>query len=72
MAGILSKAMYLQKISLGRLLRDRRLWVLSAPGMPVGSPGMEMGENKEPLEKLRVLENGETQVFNSHAPQTSV
>ena len=45
---------------------------LSVPGMPIGSPGMEMGNNKEPFETLLVFENGETQVFNSHAPQTSV
>ena len=40
---------------------------LSVPGMPIGSPGMEMGSNKEPFETLLVFENGETQVFNSHA-----
>ena len=45
---------------------------LSVPGMPIGSPGMEMGSKKEPFETLLVFENGETQVFNSHTPQTSV
>ena len=45
---------------------------LSVPGMPIGSPGMEMGSNKEPFETLLVFENGETEVFNSHTPQTSV
>ena len=45
---------------------------LSVPGMPIGSPGMEMGNNKEPFETLLVFENGETEVFNSHTPQASV
>ena len=45
---------------------------LSVPGMPIGSPGMEMGSNKEPFETLLVFENGETEVFNRHTPQTSV
>jgi hypothetical protein len=45
---------------------------LVVPGMPIGSPGMEMGSNKEPFETLLVFENGETEVFNSHPPQTSV
>ncbi len=56
-----------------RLLIERpKALGLSVPGMPVGSPGMEMGENKEPFETLLVLENGETQVFTSHTPQISV
>ena len=45
---------------------------LSVPGMPIGSPGMEMGNNKEPFDTLLVFENGETQVFNSHAQNPSV
>ena len=45
---------------------------LSVPGMPIGSPGMEMGTNKEPFDTLLVFENGQTKVFNSHTPQTSV
>ncbi len=56
-----------------RLLIERpKALGLSVPGMSFGSPGMEMGENKEPFEKLLVLENGGTQVFNSHTPQISV
>ena len=56
-----------------RLLIERpRALGLSVPGMPIGSPGMEMGNNKEPFETLLVLENGVTQVFNSHTPQSSV
>ena len=45
---------------------------LSVPGMPIGSPGMEMGNNKEPFETLLVFENGKTQVFNSHSQPPSV
>ena len=45
---------------------------LSVPGMPIGSPGMEMGNNKEPFDTLLVFENGKTRVFNSHAQPPSV
>ena len=45
---------------------------LSVPGMPIGSPGMEMGNNKEPFDTLLVFENGKTKVFSSHAQPTSV
>ena len=56
-----------------RLLIERpKALGLSVPGMPIGSPGMEMGNNKEPFDTLLVFENGQTQVFNSHTPQTSV
>ena len=56
-----------------RLLIERpKALGLGVPDMPVGSPGMEMGENKEPFETLLVLENGETQVFNSNTLQISV
>lgn len=40
---------------------------LAVPGMPIGSPGMEIGKNKEPFDTLLMLKNGKTQVFNSHA-----
>ena len=45
---------------------------LSVPGMPIGSPGMEMGNNKEPFDTLLGFENGKTQVFNSHSQSPSV
>ena len=45
---------------------------LSVPGMPIGSPGMEMGNNKEPFDTLLVFENGKTKVFNSRAQPPSV
>ena len=40
---------------------------LSVPGMPIGSPGMEMGSTKESFETLLVLEDGNAQVFNRHS-----
>ena len=50
-----------------RLLIDKpKAKGLCVPGMPIGSPGMEMGNNKEHFETLLVFENGETQVFNRH------
>ena len=45
---------------------------LTVPGMPIGSPGMEMGNDKEPFDTLLVSENGTTQIFNSHAQPPSV
>ena len=39
---------------------------LTVPGMPIGSPGMEMGNTKEPFDTLLVFENGRTEVFNRH------
>ena len=39
---------------------------LTVPGMPIGSPGMEMGNTKEPFDTLLVFENGKTEVFKRH------
>ena len=39
---------------------------LSVPGMPIGSPGMEMGTQKESFETLLVLNDWKTVVFNQH------
>ena len=44
---------------------------LSVPGMPIGSSGMEMGNNTEPFDTLLVFENGKTQVLSSHAQPSS-
>jgi hypothetical protein len=35
--------------------------------MPIGSPGMEMGAQKDAFDTLLVLRDGTTQVFQSHA-----
>tara|TARA_Y100001936_G_C15992339_1_gene623083 strand:+ start:756 stop:1256 length:501 start_codon:yes stop_codon:yes gene_type:complete len=39
---------------------------LSVPNMPLGSPGMEMGEQKDPYDTYLVKRNGETEVFRSY------
>ena len=39
---------------------------LTVPGMPIGSPGMEMGTTKEAFDTLLVFENGRAEVFKRH------
>lgn len=39
---------------------------LSVPGMPVGSPGMEMGDRKDPYQVLLFNDQGQTRVFSEH------
>lgn len=39
---------------------------LTVPGMPIGSPGMEMGDRRDPFDSLLVLKGGGTQVFQTH------
>lgn len=40
---------------------------LAVAGMPIGSPGMESGETREPFDVLLIKNDGSTQVFSSHA-----
>lgn len=40
---------------------------LAVPGMPVGSPGMEMGDRRDPFDTLLVLRDGSTRVYVRHA-----
>ena len=50
-----------------RLLIERpKARGLTVPGMPIGSPGMEMGNTREPFDTLLVFENGRTEVFKRH------
>jgi hypothetical protein len=50
-----------------RLLETKpRVDGLSVPGMPVGSPGMEQGNEVEPYDVLSFNAAGETSVFASH------
>jgi hypothetical protein len=50
-----------------RLLSERPDAVgLTVPGMPVGAPGMEAGDEKEPYEVLLVRRDGSTEVFSRH------
>ena len=39
---------------------------LTVPGMPIGSPGMEAGDETEPFEVLLVRRDGTTEVFSRH------
>jgi len=39
---------------------------LTVPGMPLGSPGMEAGDRREPYEVLLVRRDGSTAVFARH------
>lgn len=41
---------------------------LAAPGMPIGSPGMEVGP-PERYDVLLILRDGSTRVFASHGPR---
>lgn len=48
---------------------------LSVPGMPIGSPGMEVGEQFEPYVVYEILSNGKKEVYvtvNSKAQQKSL
>ncbi len=50
-----------------RLLAERAEGLgLSVPGMPIGSPGMEMGDEREPYVTLRLKADGSTDVFARH------
>ena len=50
-----------------RLLRERPDAVgLSVPDMPVGSPGMEDGDTKEPYDVLLIRRDGRAEVFASY------
>lgn len=39
---------------------------LTVPGMPIGSPGMEMGNQREAYDTLLVLRDGSTAVYQRH------
>ncbi len=50
-----------------RLLKERTdARGLVVPGMPIGSPGMEQGNQKQPYEVLLLHHDGSTSVFASH------
>lgn len=50
-----------------RLLREKPKAVgLAVPGMPVGSPGMEMGESRDAYDVLLVLADGSSRVYQSY------
>lgn len=39
---------------------------LAVPGMPMGSPGMEFGQEKDPYDVISFSKDGTKTVFNSH------
>ncbi|MAI32362.1 MAG: metal-binding protein [Rhodopirellula sp.] len=39
---------------------------LSVPGMPIGSPGMEMGDRKDHYKVILFNESGQTRIFSEH------
>jgi hypothetical protein len=50
-----------------RLLTESRHAIgLAVPGMPIGSPGMEQGSQRDKFDVLLVLHDGATSVFQSH------
>ncbi len=50
-----------------RLLAERpNAAGLTAPGMPIGSPGMEMGSERDAYDTLLIGTAGEVSVFQSH------
>lgn len=52
---------------LARSQKDKDLQGIAVPGMPAGSPGMEMGDVKHPYEVIAVSGNGKPQeVFAKH------
>ena len=51
-----------------RLLRDRPNAIgLAVPGMPIGSPGMEFGNEREPHEVILIRKDGAVEIFSSQA-----
>ena len=50
-----------------RLLSERPdVKGLAVPGMPIGSPGMEVGDRTEPYDVIAFDGEGETKVFQSY------
>jgi hypothetical protein len=50
-----------------RLLTERpQITGLAVPGMPIGSPGMEMGDRVDPYDVMTFDGNGTTTVFSSY------
>jgi hypothetical protein len=52
---------------IARLLLERPDAIgLAVPDMPLGSPGMDFGHDKEPYDVLLVRRDGSTEIFASH------
>ncbi|MEL6425320.1 MAG: DUF411 domain-containing protein [Pseudomonadota bacterium] len=51
-----------------RLIAERPAGIgLAVPGMPMGSPGMEMGTRRDAFDTLLVLPRGRARIFQNHA-----
>ncbi|MDP3760503.1 MAG: DUF411 domain-containing protein [Ramlibacter sp.] len=58
---------------LRRLLREKpNAHGLAVPGMPVGSPGMEMGSTRDAYDVLLVLKDGNSRVYQSYPSKSPV
>lgn len=54
-----------------RLLGERpKARGLAVPGMPIGSPGMEQGDRREPYEVLLFQSGGQTEVWTAHGNES--
>ena len=50
-----------------RLLAERpKARGLTVPGMPAGSPGMEMGDRRDAYDVLLIREDGSTEIFSKY------
>ena len=58
---------------LRRLLREQpKALGLAVPGMPMGSPGMEMGDTRDAYDVLLVMADGSSRVYQSYPAKYSV
>ena len=58
---------------LRRLLREQpKALGLAVPGMPMGSPGMEMGNSRDAYDVLLVLADGSSRIYQSYPAKSSV
>ena len=39
---------------------------IAVPGMPIGTPGMEVGDRKQPYDVISFDDQGQLQIFASH------
>lgn len=54
-------------VDVKRLLSDKPdIAGLTVPGMPIGSPGMEVGDRKDSYSVIAVGKSGDTHVFNQY------
>ena len=56
-----------------RLLREKpQALGLAVPGMPAGSPGMDMGDARDAFDVLLVLKDGTSRVYQSYPQKSSL